>query len=156
MQIRVQIRVDIPSQTLDLLDLQGDLLQRYPVSTSTYGTGFEPGSHRTPTGNFRVESKWGDGAPEGEIFVGRKATGRFGKTEDTEDHVQTRILWLEGLDAENSNTHSRYIYIHGTNAEHLLGTPASHGCVRMSNADVVDLFERVAIGTAVRIETGIL
>lgn len=95
---------------------------------------------------------WGEGAQEGEIFVTRIATGRLGLPEDSADHVQTRILWLEGVEPQNANTHERYIYIHGTNAEHLLGTPASHGCVRMSNADVVDLFNRVNAGTPVWIE----
>jgi lipoprotein-anchoring transpeptidase ErfK/SrfK len=145
----MQIRVDIPTQTLDLLDGEGALVRRYTVSTSKFGTGFEPGSHKTPTGAFSVESKWGEGAPEGEVFVSRVATGTFGKEEDSADHVQTRILWLTGLSEENANTHSRYIYIHGTNAESKLGTPASHGCVRMANADVIDLFERVEVGTPV-------
>jgi L,D-transpeptidase YbiS len=145
----MQIRVHIATQTLDLVDASGALLRRYAVSTSKFGTGFEPGSQKTPTGAFLVESKWGDGAPEGEIFVSRVATGKFGAEEDPTDHVQTRILWLTGLSEENANTHSRYIYIHGTNGESKLGTPASHGCVRMGNADVVDLFSLVEVGTPV-------
>ncbi len=148
----MQIRVHIPTQTLDLLEPDDHLVRRYPISTSQFGTGTEPGSYRTPTGLFRVESMWGEGAQEGEIFVTRIATGRLGLPEDSADHVQTRILWLEGVEPQNANTHERYIYIHGTNAEHLLGTPASHGCVRMSNADVVDLFNRVNAGTPVWIE----
>ena len=78
-------------------------------------------------------------------------TGRFGAEGDGHDHVQTRILWLEGLDAENANTLDRYIYIHGTNAESQLGTPASHGCVRMNNEDIIDLYGRVPAGTEVEI-----
>ena len=78
-------------------------------------------------------------------------TGRFGAEGDEHDHVQTRILWLEGLDAENANTLDRYIYIHGTNAESQLGTPASHGCVRMNNDDIIDLYARVPAGTEVEI-----
>jgi L,D-transpeptidase YbiS len=148
----MQIRVHIATQTMDLLDASGALARRYSVSTSKFGTGCEPGSQRTPTGSFAVESKWGEGAPAGEIFVARVATGTFGTEEDPADHVQTRILWLTGLSEENANTHSRYIYIHGTNAESKLGTPASHGCIRMSNADVMDLFERVEVGTPVWIE----
>jgi len=148
----MQIRVHVPSQTLDLLDESGVLRKRFVISTSKFGIGFEPGSQKTPVGNFRVESKWGEGAPLGEIFVARVATGKTGAPEDETDHVQTRILWLEGLDAENINTHSRYIYIHGTNAEDSLGTPSSHGCVRMSNSDVVELFNSVEIGTPVCIE----
>ena len=147
----MKIFVHIPSQTLDLFDESGRLVRRYPVSTSKFGIGFEPGSNKTPTGSFEVESKWGDTVPPGEILVSRVPTGRFGSEEDDSDHVQTRILWLNGLDAENANTHDRYIYIHGTNAESKLGTPASHGCVRMSNADIIDLFEQVPIGTAVHI-----
>jgi L,D-transpeptidase YbiS len=153
----MQIRVHIPTQTLDLLDASGGLARRYVISTSKFGTGFEPGSQRTPTGSFAVESKWGDCAPQGEIFVARVATGTVGAEDDPSDHVQTRILWLTGLSEENANTHSRYIYIHGTNAESKLGTPSSHGCIRMSNADVVDLFDRVEVGTPVWIleeETG--
>ncbi len=148
----MQIRVHIPSQTLELLDDAGVLQRRFVISTSKFGTGFEPGSHKTPTGEFQVESKWGAGAPLGEIFVGRVATGRFGREEDEADHVQTRILWLEGMDPENANTHGRYIYIHGTNAEGALGSAASHGCVRMSNKEVAELFELVQVGTRVWIE----
>jgi len=148
----MQIHVHIPSQRLTLLDDAGALLREYTISTSQFGIGFEPGSHKTPTGRFRIESKWGEGAPEGEIFVSRQPTGRFGTEEDPTDHVQTRILWLEGLDSENANTHGRYIYIHGTNAESRLGTAASHGCVRMRNSEIIDLFDQVEVGTEVFIE----
>ncbi len=147
----MQIRVHVPTQTLALLDEAGATIRKFVISTSKFGLGFAAGSQKTPTGKFRIESKWGDGAPLGEIFVSRVATGRIGTPEDETDHVQTRILWLEGLDLENTNTHSRYIYIHGTNGEHLLGTPASHGCVRMSNQDVVELFNLVETGTVVSI-----
>ena len=148
----MQIHVHIPSQRLTLLDEAGTLLREYIISTSQFGMGFEPGSHKTPIGRFRIESKWGEGAPEGEIFVSRQPTGRFGTEEDPTDHVQTRILWLEGLDSENANTHGRYIYIHGTNAESRLGTEASHGCVRMRNSEIIDLFDQVEVGTEVFIE----
>ena len=146
----MQIRIHVPSQTLDLLAPSG-LLRRYAISTSKFGLGSEPGSHKTPTGRFRVAEKIGDGAAPGEIFVSRVAPGRYGTEEDSHDHVQTRILWLEGLDPENANTHARYIYIHGTNAESKLGTPASMGCIRMSNLDVIDLYDRVPDGVPVEI-----
>jgi lipoprotein-anchoring transpeptidase ErfK/SrfK len=146
----MQIRIHVPSQTLDLLDPSG-LLRRYVISTSKFGLGSEAGSHKTPTGQFRVAEKIGDGAAPGEIFVSRVPTGRYGTEEDSHDHVQTRILWLEGLDPENANTHARYIYIHGTNAESKLGTPASMGCIRMSNLDVIDLYDRVPDGVPVEI-----
>ena len=147
----MRIHIHVSSQTLDLLD--GDtLLRRYVVSTSRHGLGMEPGSHQTPTGRFRIAEKHGAGAEPGAIFASRVATGEVGGEDDPKDHVQTRILWLDGLDAENANTFSRYIYIHGTNAESRLGTPASEGCVRMNNLDVIDLFDRVPTGTEVIID----
>ena len=148
----MQIRIHAPSQTLDLLEESGEVARRYTVSTSRYGLGSEPGSNKTPTGHFRIAEKHGDGAAPGEIFISRVPTGNFGQEGDEHDHVQTRILWIEGLDPENLNTHSRYIYIHGTNSESLLGTPASHGCIRMSNLDVIDLYDRVPVGAAVEIQ----
>ena len=151
----MQIRIHVPSQTLDLLDDAGETIRCYAISTSRFGLGTEPGSFKTPTGRFRVGEKIGDGAPPGEIFVGRVPTGKIGEEgddDDDHDHVQTRILWREGLDADNANTHDRYIYIHGTNAESQLGTPASFGCVRMNNLDVIDLYDRVGAGTNVEIQ----
>lgn len=147
----IRLLVHVPSQTLDLIEYDV-VVRRYVVSTSHSGLGSEPGSHKTPTGQFRVAEKHGDGAAPGEIFISRVATGRFGGEDDPQDHVQTRILWLEGLDADNANTKERYIYIHGTNAESQLGTPASHGCVRMNNLDIIDLFDRVPVGTPVEIQ----
>lgn len=141
----------MPSQTLDLFE-NDELVRRYVVSTSSYGIGTEPGSQKTPTGNFRIAEKIGDGAAPGEIFVSRVATGEFGADDDPKDHVQTRILWLEGLDPDNANTKERYIYIHGTNAESKLGTLASHGCVRMNNLDIIDLYDRLPSGTPVEIQ----
>ena len=148
----MQIRVQVPSQTLDLLDDAGEIIRCYAISTSRFGVGTEPGSYKTPAGHFRIAEKIGDGAPPGEIFVSRVATGNFGREEDDHDHVQTRILWLDGLDEDNKNTHDRYVYIHGTNAESKLGIPASFGCVRMNNLDVIDLYDRVQTGTPVEIQ----
>ncbi len=147
----MQIRIHVPSQTLDLFE--GDQLsQRYVISTSRFGIGTEPGSNMTPPGHFRIAEKIGDGALPGEIFISRVPTGRLGEEGDPYDHVQTRILWLEGLDPENANTYERYIYIHGTNAESQLGTPASMGCIRMSNEDIIALYDQVEVGTDVKIE----
>ena len=97
--------------------------------------------------------KIGEGAPLGEVFVGRVPTGRIGLEDDSGDNVQTRVLWLDGVEPENENTKSRYIYIHGTNAESKLGTPSSHGCVRMGNQDIAELFDFVSVGTPVQITT---
>ena len=146
----MQIRIHVPSQTLDLVENDG-LVRRYVISTSRFGLGTEPGSNRTPTGRFRIAEKVGRGAMPGEIFISRVPTGRIGREGDEKDHVQTRILWLAGLDPENANTLDRYIYIHGTNAASQLGTPASYGCVRMDNDDVCDLYDRVEVGTEVEI-----
>ena len=148
----MRLFIHVPSQTLDLLDDSGALLRRYACSTSKFGPGSEPGSHRTPVGKFRIAEKHGHDAPAGMIFKSRQPTGEIGRPGDTGDHVQTRILWLDGLDAANANTKERFIYIHGTNAEHLLGTPASHGCVRLSNQDMIDLFETVGEETEVVID----
>ena len=147
----MKIRVHVPSQTLDLIDDAGEVVRCYAISTSRFGVGAEPGSYKTPAGSFRIAEKIGDGAPPGEIFVSRQPTGTFGRDDDPEDRVQTRILWLDGLDPENANSKERYIYIHGTNAESQLGVPASHGCVRMNNLDVIDLYDRVPVGAPVEI-----
>jgi lipoprotein-anchoring transpeptidase ErfK/SrfK len=148
----MQIRIDVPTQTMDLLEDEGTLVRRYVISTSKFGLGFEEGSNCTPTGRFLVGEKIGDGAAPGVVFQSRQPTEQIGQEGDPEDRVQTRILWLHGLDPENANTRDRYIYIHGTNAESLLGTPASHGCVRMANEDIIDLFGFVPEGTPVTID----
>lgn len=128
------------------------VLREWPVSTSARGVGFELGSLKTPTGHFRIAEKIGAGAPLGACFRSRIPTGEVLPQGGSEDAVLTRILWLDGLDAENANTRGRFIYIHGTNREDLIGTPASHGCVRMKNADIAALHDLVTVGDAVWIE----
>ena len=150
-----KICVTVKTQTLDLLSAGGQLIKSYKISTSRFGLGTEAGSNKTPLGNFRVTEKIGDGAKPGEIFQSRIPTGKYGKDGDPADYVQTRILWLDGLDSENANTHDRFIYIHGTNSESKLGTPVSFGCVRMSNLDVIDLYNRVDPGIEVEIKPGL-
>jgi L,D-transpeptidase YbiS len=145
----MQIQVQINTQSLRLIDSDGTTLLALPISTSKFGIGERPGSSCTPTGRFIIDEKHGDLAPVGEIFVSRKPTGRIGSPDDPADHVQTRILWLHGIDPENANTKSRYIYLHGTNQEQFLGTPASHGCIRMSNLDIIRLYDLVPVGTEV-------
>ena len=146
----MRLGISVKSQKLELIH-EGSVVKSFVVSTSKFGTGTAMGSKKTPLGHFRIAEKIGDDAPAGEIFVSRVPTGKFGKDGDPDDHVQTRILWLEGLDADNANTHERYIYIHGTNSESKLGSPASYGCVRMGNADLIDLYKRVDVGTVVDI-----
>lgn len=129
----------------------GNVLLCCAISTSKWGLGSEPGSNRTPTGRFRVAEKHGAGAPIGTIFKSRQPVGRWrpGGRILPDDLITSRLLWLEGLEAHNANTYARYIYLHGTNQEHLLGTPHSHGCVRLSNPAVIDLFDLVPVGTEV-------
>ena len=123
----------------------------YPVSTSRFGLGSKEGSFKTPTGKFRIAERIGDGMPSGTVFKSRRPVKATAKMLREDDLVMTRILWLDGLEPRNANTHDRYVYIHGTNHEEELGTPASHGCIRMRNADVIELFDRVEEGTPVEI-----
>lgn len=156
---RRKIRVSIGIQRLDLLEIDAEnseqVLSTFPVSTSGFGVGSEPGSNKTPLGRFVIGEKIGQGEPLGAVFVGRVPTGEispFESPDDPADRITTRILWLEGREPHNSNTRDRYIYIHGTNHEERLGEACSHGCVRMSNADVAHLFDLVEPGSEVCIE----
>jgi L,D-transpeptidase YbiS len=148
MEIAPDIRlcVNVASQTLELWE-GGRLAKSYPVSTSQYGLGPEPGSLRTPLGRHRIARKIGHGLPLCAVLKERAWTGAVWSAQDPyqddADLILTRILWLEGLEQDNATTFDRYIYIHGTNQEHLIGQPASHGCVRMRNADVAELFDLV-------------
>ncbi len=145
-----RVLVNVGDQTLRVMD--GDVIfAEFSVSTSQFGLGFEEGSFQTPTGRFVISEKIGDGAPAGTIFRARQNTGEIAPPGGTEDHVLTRILILDGLDPQNRNTRSRYIYIHGTNQEDLIGVPASHGCVRLRNADMIALHDMVTPGTPVEI-----
>ncbi len=136
------LTISVPEQKMQLR--QGKrILAVYSISTSKFGLGFREGSLQTPLGRFYIHAKIGVGAPLGEIFRGRQPTGVLAVQGGEEDLITTRILWLGGLDEDNANTQSRYIYIHGTNQEHLLGIPASHGCIRMKNTEICELFDRV-------------
>lgn len=145
-----EILVDIGEQCVYLL-INGQAVKSWPASTSRFGIGFEPGSNKTPTGNFLVAEKIGEGAPLWSEFKSRQPTGRIAEPGGDHDAILSRILWLDGTEEENANTKDRYIYFHGTNREDLIGTPASHGCVRLRNADIVELFDLIPTGTRVRI-----
>jgi lipoprotein-anchoring transpeptidase ErfK/SrfK len=122
------------------------------VSTSRFGIGTEEDSMKTPIGRFRVAEKIGDGLPSDTVFQSRVPLKADDPLPPTEDLVMSRILWLDGLDEHNANTRDRFIYIHGTKHEDKIGNPASHGCVRMRNADVMELFDLVDEGAPVVIE----
>lgn len=141
----MHIYISIGEQKLRLFE--GDaLVAEYVVSSAANGIGFEEGSYCTPTGRFEVSEKIGDGEPLRTIFKSRKPIGVWDGTPSDEDMILSRILRLNGLDAQNANSMERYIYIHGTNHEALLGEPSSHGCIRMANADIVELFDRIELG----------
>ena len=161
---KLYIEVDLRLQQLYLWEPfpDGDMLIRqYPVSTATNGAGEQNGSYCTPRGRHRIAEKVGAGLPLCAAFKSRQPTGEIWTPAlDAEfpgrDWILTRILWLDGLESGKNkggtvDSHARYIYIHGTNEEHKLGTPASHGCIRMKNVDVAELFDRVEVGTEVRI-----
>ena len=130
----------------------------YRCSTAARGTGNKENSYQTPLGWHEITERIGDGLPQGAIYNERKYTGKVWTPDSptTKDLVLTRILWLSGLEpgvnkGPGIDSHARYIYIHATPAEEKLGTPASWGCVRLSNRDVIELFERTPIGTRVLI-----
>ena len=155
--------VDVRAQSMEVR--RGEtLLARFPVSTAARGIGNVEASYRTPLGRHRVCEKFGAGAPLGTVFRSREDTGVIAPiltapVDVEEDLILTRILWLEGLEpgvnrGPGIDSRERYIYIHGTNEEGLIGTPASHGCVRMRNRDVVTLFDLLPVGAEVEIVRG--
>lgn len=144
------IVVDVAAQMLHVLDGRKTIAE-FPISTSKFGIGSEEGSLKTPTGRFRIARKIGGTAPLWTIFRARKNTGRRARPGGRGDFVLTSILTLDGLESHNANTLARYIYIHGTNQERLIGRPASHGCIRLRNADMAALYRLVKKGGLVRI-----
>ncbi len=144
--------IDICIRDQSLTVARGDeTVRMYPISTSRFGLGTEEGSLKTPTGKFRIAAKIGYEVPADTIFVGRVPLGPEEIPPATEDFVMARILWLDGTEEQNANTRDRYIYIHGTTHEDKIGTPDSHGCIRMRNADVIELFDLVEQDTPVMI-----
>jgi lipoprotein-anchoring transpeptidase ErfK/SrfK len=156
----ISIRIHIPDQRLELLE-NDQVLQRYTISSAANGAGEEQGSGCTPRGRHRICSKIGGDAPLNAVFVGREPTGEVYSPElaannPDRDWVLTRILWLDGQEPGRNrggerDSRERYIYIHGTPDTEPMGEPHSHGCVRMRNDDLLELFERVEEGTLVDI-----
>lgn len=128
----------------------------YIISTAKNGLGEVNGSFKTPRGAHKVLNKIGEGLPPNAIFKAREWTGEIWSKENREkygdrDLILSRILWLDGLEERNSRSHERYIYFHGTNGVDKLGTPASHGCIRMGEQEVIDFFNNVDEGLIVYI-----
>jgi lipoprotein-anchoring transpeptidase ErfK/SrfK len=157
----MKITIYIPTQTLDLTDDSGKSLRRYSVSTGANGAGEESGSFCTPRGRHVIRAKIGAGHPDNAVFVKRRPTGEIytpelGTQHQGRDWILTRILWLSGCESGfnrsgSCDTMRRYVYIHGTPDSTPLGQPGSRGCVRMRNAELLELFDLVTVGTEVQV-----
>jgi lipoprotein-anchoring transpeptidase ErfK/SrfK len=154
--------ITINTSRQELFVFQGkEIIRIYPVSTSRYGVGNKKNSNRTPLGTHFIVVKIGKDAKSGTIFEHRKNTGRIAEiytdtTHIKEELITTRILWLKGIvpglnEGGEVDSYTRYIYIHGTPEEGLIGTPVSNGCIRMKNQDIIELFDLVPEGTLVGI-----
>jgi len=159
------ITIDVSRQKLFLFENisfeNPKLIKTYPVSTSKYGVGNEKNSMKTPLGTHFIAEKIGDGAKIGTIFELCENTGEIAEIytdakDIKEDVITTRILWLKGIvpgvnEGEGVDSYNRHIYIHGSPEEGLIGTPASNGCIRMKNKDIIELFDSISEGTLVGI-----
>ncbi len=155
-----KIIVSVSEQLLRLYENE-KLIKSYRVCTAKNGLGEQFGSECTPRGAHTIRAKIGDGKPLGSVFVGRRLTGEvyddeLARHQPNRDWILTRILWLSGSEKGKNrlgqvDTMRRYIYIHGAPDELVSKTPSSHGCIRMLNEDVAELFERIAVGTNVLI-----
>jgi hypothetical protein len=154
------IVVDPHSQVLHLMQ-NFQIIKSYTISTARAGIGCVLDSYKTPSGKHRIQEKIGAGADYGTIFKSRINTGLIAeidtsKTGTDHDFITSRILWLSGEEAGHNkgghlDSYNRYIYIHGTHEEGLIGEPVSLGCIRMCNSDIIELFEIVSVGTTVEI-----
>lgn len=157
----VRLDVSLAEQRLRLLDDQGNVVKDYRVSTARNGAGERNGSECTPRGRHVVRARIGAGCPVNTVFKGRRPTGEIyseslRRRYPGRDWILTRILWLSGLEPGFNrlgevDTMRRFIYIHGAPDDDPMGVPGSHGCVKMRNTDVVELFERVPAGTPLTI-----
>jgi len=157
----MRLNVSLPEQCLRVLDDGGAVLRRYTVSTARNGAGERNGSERTPRGEHFIRARIGAGCPVNTVFRGRRPTGEIFSPELRRRHpgrdwILTRILWLCGAErginrGGDVDTQRRYIYIHGAPDDDRMGVPGSHGCIKMANRDVLELFAAVAAGTRVTI-----
>lgn len=155
----LSIDIDLHGQCLSLRDGDDQEIKRYDVSTAAKGAGEFEGSHQTPRGRHRIRAKIGADAAAGTVFKGRRPTGEIYSPELADaaprrDWILSRILWLCGEEIGRNrlgamDTMRRYIYIHGAADTAVMGKPGSIGCIRMTNSDVIDLFDRVEVGTKV-------
>ncbi|MCP4043642.1 MAG: L,D-transpeptidase [Gammaproteobacteria bacterium] len=154
----MNIRISIPRQRLVLLR-EGSVVSEYAVSTALSGTGERNGSGCTPRGRHLVRARIGAGSQLNTVFVARRPTGELyssvlARAHPGRDWILTRIIWLSGLERGRNrlgevDTFRRFIYVHGTPDGEPMGIPRSHGCIRMRNRDIVELFDLVPVGTEV-------
>lgn len=157
----MKLQISIARQLMQLMDDWGAVLREYRVSTATAGAGEVSGSYQTPRGLHVIRAKIGAGEPENTVFVRRRPTGEIwtpglGEQFPGRDWILTRILWLSGCQPGHNrlgcvDTMRRYIYIHGSPDTAEMGVPGSHGCIRMCNADIVELFDLVPCYASVEI-----
>jgi lipoprotein-anchoring transpeptidase ErfK/SrfK len=157
----LRVRIDVAAQRLELWR-DGRLEAVWPVSTARKGVGERSGSEQTPRGRHYVRARIGNGLPRGAVLRGRRPTGEVWSEElacaqPGRDWILTRVLWRCGCEPGRNrlgevDTQRRYIYIHGTPDSEPMGVPLSHGCIRMRNDDILELFERVPAGTPVDID----
>ena len=149
-----KVLVSVRDQQM-LLTKNGQPVKMYRISTSKFGLGSQSGSKRTPLGKLEVAKKIGSGAPSGAVFKCRERTGEVLRPNAPgRDPIVSRILWLTGKESHNRNTFGRFIYIHGTPEEYRIGNPASYGCIRMKSSDVIDLYNRIGVGSEVKVFRG--
>jgi lipoprotein-anchoring transpeptidase ErfK/SrfK len=156
--LRPFIYIDSSKQRLHWVGTNELENKSFPVSTAAKGLGNRLDSKKTPVGIHRIKQKIGSGQPQGMVFEAREPTGRISIKKDNQekDEITSRILWLDGLEVGFNkdgvyDSFSRYIYIHGTSDEKRIGQPVSHGCIRMRNADVLELFDAVLVNDLVLI-----
>jgi lipoprotein-anchoring transpeptidase ErfK/SrfK len=157
---KASIEISIEDQKLRVFN--GDILSEYSISTAKLGVGTKKGSFKTPLGLHQVRAKIGSGLPLNSVFLARRPTGEIytaslAKQFPKRDWILSRILWLSGCEVGHNrlgdvDTMQRYIYIHGTPDTEPMGKPESHGCVRMRNTDVVEVFDTLQIGSLVWIQ----
>ncbi len=154
------IFVSIDKQTLYHIK-KTEIIKKYVISSGELGVGNQQGSNKTPLGLHKVKEKFGDKTPEngrmiGRVFYGQIATILKDTSRSKTDDVTSRIMWLDGQEEGYNkggqvDSYTRYIYIHGTSEEGRLGIPSSHGCIRMKNKDIIELYDKIKLGTLVLI-----
>lgn len=157
----ITLDISISDQTLEVIDENGCVCKTCLISTAAHGAGQQMDSECTPTGKHVIRAKIGSGQPLNTVFRGRRPSGEIYRAgmrdaEPGKDWILTRILWLSGCEPGfnrlgNVDSMRRYIYLHGTPDEVEMGIPGSHGCIRVRNHDLLELFDMVSIGTIVTI-----